>query len=195
MELNLKNIVLFFISCCVIILFIVLLVNGKKDNINYDNVKASKNNYQIYDVDSLVKLKDDSEWFVLKNTSKNDKNIVLISKNKINNEPITDVKNYIGDNYLDSLCNSLYISRDEISEVRLLSSSDICDLYESDCSDFDTKFDTSKYKLLESATIVDYYSDTKLLNLCSEGFCDNNNTDIRVVISIPKFFIKEEKED
>ena len=195
MELNLKNIVLLFISCCVIILFIVLLVNGKKDNINYDNVKASKNNYQIYDVDSLVKLKDDSEWFVLKNNYKNDKNIVLISKNKINNEPITDVKNYIGDNYLDSLCNSLYISRDEISEVRLLSSSDICDLYESDCSDFDTKFDTSKYKLLESATIVDYYSDTKLLNLCSEGFCDNNNTDIRVVISIPKFFIKEEKED
>ena len=190
MELNVKNIVLFFISCCVIVLFIFLLVDGKKDNINYDNIKSSKNNYQLYDVDSLVKLKDDSEWFILKKNSKNDKNLVLISKNKINSEPVNDVNNYISDNYLDSLCNSLYISRDEVSEIRLLSFRDICDLYETDCNNFDTKFDTSKYKLLESATIVDYYSDTKLLSLCSEGFCDNNNTDIRVVISIPKFFKK-----
>ena len=197
MELNLKNVVLFLISLCVIVLFLLLIFNKNKKTINYDNVKTSRDNYPVYEVDDLVKLSNDSEWYVLKENTSKDRDVYLISKNKTNNEVVEDTYYYLKDKYLDSLCNSLFVSRKEISEVRLLNSGDICELYKSDCSNFNVKFDTSKYKLLENATMVDFNLDNKKYSLCSEGFCENNSNDIRVIIRIAKFFIKEdiEKED
>ena len=191
MELRFRNTILFLISFSVIFLFLLLIFNGNKSKINYDNIKTNRSDYSEYVVDSLVTLKNDSEWYVLKNSSNTEKEVSLLSKEKINNEVINDINHYVKDSYLDSLCNSLSISRNEISDIRLLNSNDICDLNNSDCSSFNNSFDTSKYKLLEKDTIVDYIEDSKYYSLCREGFCNNDNTDIRVVIVIPKFFIKE----
>ena len=193
MELRFRNTILFLISFSVIFLFLLLMFNDNKNKINYENIKTNRTDYSEYVVDNLVTLKNDSEWYVLKNSSNNEKEVYLLSKEKINNEVISDINHFVKDSYLDSLCNSLGISRNEISDIRLLNSNDICELNNSDCSSFNNSFDTSKYKLLEKDTIVDYIVDNKYFSLCREGFCNNDNTDIRVVIAIPKFFIKESK--
>lgn len=196
MEFNLKNSVIFLISLCVVVLFLFLIINDNKKSINPDNIKVTKNNYIEYRIDDLVKLKNNSYWYVLYNSDNKEKEIYLISKDKINDEVITNINHYIKDEYLDKLCNSLFISRNEISDIRLLSISDICDLYDISVDEFNNRFDRTKYKLLENDTVVDYYEDNKQLSLCNEGLCNNDNNSIRVVIKIPKFFIEEnEKEE
>lgn len=191
MELNFKNIVLFLISFCVIFLFMFLIIGNKKSD-NLVNVVSSKNNYSVFNIDDSVKLKDDSEWYVLKNSSEEEKNVYLISKNKINNSVVEDANSYVKDKYLDILCNNLGISREQVDDIRLLDNNDIVDLYEIDYDSFNTSFDTSKFKLLENDTIVNYNLDNELLSLCREGFCNNDNTDIRVVIAIAKYFVEED---
>lgn len=192
MESRFKNTVLFLISFCVIFLFLLLLLNGNKKAIEDVNIKTPRTNYETYKVDELVKLKNDSEWYVIQDSSNKEKEVYLISKDKINNEVIDDINTYLRDKYTDSLCNSLSISRDELSEVRLLNVDDICKLYQIEFNEFNYNFDISKYKLLENPTIVDYKIDNKNMSLCNEGLCNNDNIDIRVVIKIAKHFIKED---
>lgn len=188
-----RNSILFLVSLCVIVLFLLLIINGNKKVANVDgNIQSSKNNYIVYEVDQSVKLIDDSEWYVLRDSSNDEKEVYLISKNKVNNEKVEDTNRFISDIYLDILCSSLQINREQVSEIRLLNSYDICNLYKSDCSNFNTSFDSSKYKLLESDTLVDYSQDNKKYSLCREGFCDIENNDIRVIIKIAKYFIKKE---
>ena len=191
MELRFRNTVLFLISFSVIFLMVLLLLNGNKSKFNEENIKTPRNDYAKYEIDTLLKLKDESEWYVLKNSSNTEKEVYLLSKEKNNVETETDINHFVKDEYLDTICNSLHISRSEVAEIRLLNSIDICELYGIDCNNFKLSFDTSKFKMLESATIVDYYLDNKELSLCREGFCNNDNSDIRVVIKIPKFFVKE----
>lgn len=191
MELRFRNTILFLISFAVIFLMLLLLFNDNKPKINEENLKTFRDDYAKYKVDTLVQLKDNSEWYVLKNSSNTERDVYLLSKEKNNIEVVSDIKHFVKDEYLETLCNSLHISRSEVSEIRLLNSSDICDLDNKDCTSFSFNFDTSKYKMLENATIVDYMENNKYLSLCSEGFCNNDNNDIRVVIKIPKFFIKE----
>ena len=190
MESNFKNVVIFIISFCVIFLFLLLIISSNKTNkINEELVKKSRDDYPIYNIDDEVKLIDDSEWYVLKNNNSTDKEIYLISKYKNNEEVIDNISKYVNDIYLDDLCRRLSISRKQISDIRLLNLADINELFNNESN---INFDTSKYKLLSNATLVDYYLDNIRLSLCNEGFCKNDNTDIRIVIKIPKFFIKKE---
>ena len=55
------------------------------------------------------------------------------------------------------------------------------------------KIDPSKFRLLENDTLVNYIVDNKIYSLCREGFCNNDNTDIRIVIKIAKYFVKKEE--
>ena len=60
---------------------------------------------------------------------------------------------------------------------------------------FDNNFDKSKYKLLQNNTLVNYIENEKMYSLCDTSFCLNDNTDIRVVIKIAKYFIVDNKKD
>ena len=191
MDSKFKNIVLFLVSLCVIILFLLLIFNGSKKNNSSNIIQSNKNNYIVYKVDDLVKLIDNTEWYVLKNSSNEEKDVYLISKNRVNNEIEEDVDKFVKDKYLDILCTNLNISREQISDIRLLDNGDITDLYEIDFNSFNPVFDTNKFKLLENDTIVNYNLDNKRCSLCREGFCNNDNTDIRVVIKIAKYFVGE----
>ena len=193
MELKYRNTVLFFTIVFVILLFLVLILNSmKKNNIVLEN-NSIKNNYSIYKVDDYVQLLDDSEWYVLKESNEKDKEVLLISKYKVNNDVIDDVNYYLKNTFKDELSKRLYISRNQISEVRLLNYFDICDLYNIPYESFSLNFDTSKFRLLENDSIVDYNLDNESFSLCREGFCKGSISDIRVVIKIAKFFIREEE--
>ena len=192
MDNKFKNIVLFLISFCVIFLFVLLITNDNKKKSNIV-LKHDKDNYPIYEVDSEVTLQNNSVWYVLKENSSKDRDVYLISKDKVNNEVVSDVDHYINETYLDYICNSLNASREQISESRLLNKDDISELY--DMITFDINFDRSKYKLLQNNTLVNYIENEKIYSLCDEGFCLNDNTDIRVVIKIAKHFIVGNKKD
>lgn len=187
-----KNIVLFLISFCVIFLFVLLITSDNKRKASIV-VKHSKDNYPIYEVDKEVTLQNNSVWYVLKENTTRDRDVYLISKDKINNEVVDDVDHFVKETYLDALCNSLSVSRDQISESRLLNKDDISNLY--DMETFDNNFDKSKYKLLQNNTLVNYIENEKMYSLCDTSFCLNDNTDIRVVIKIAKYFIVDNKKD
>ena len=191
MKNDFRNTIISIICLSVIVLFLILVINGqKKANVE---ITSSKNNYDVYDVDEIVKLNDDSLWYVLGNNTNTDKNVTLISKDKVNDEVIDNVNYYVNEIYFDKICNSLSISREQLGGIRLLNENDVCNLYEIDNLKFTGKFDTSKYKMFEVSTITDYYIDKVQTSLCDDGFCINDNTDIRVVINIPKHFIKKDK--
>ena len=192
MDSRFKNIVLFLISFCVIFLFVLLITSDNKRKSSIV-VKHSKDNYPIYEVDNEVTLQNNSVWYVLKENTTRDRDVYLISKDKINNEVVDDVDHFVKETYLDALCNSLSVNRDQISESRLLNKDDISNLY--DMETFDNNFDKSKYKLLQNNTLVNYIENEKMYSLCDTSFCLNDNTDIRVVIKIAKYFIVDNKKD
>ena len=192
MDSRFKNIVLFLISFCVIFLFVLLITSDNKRKSNIV-VKHSKDNYPIYEVDNEVTLQNNSVWYVLKENTTRDRDVYLISKDKVNNEAVADVDHFVKETYLDALCNSLSVNRDQISESRLLNKDDISNLY--DMETFDNNFDKSKYKLLQNNTLVNYIENEKMYSLCDTSFCLNDNTDIRVVIKIAKYFIVDNKKD
>jgi len=191
MDNKFKNIVLFLISFSVVFLFVLLVTsdNKRKENVV---IKHNKDNYPVYEVDKEVTLLDNSIWYVLKDNTSQDRDIYLISKDKVNNDVVDDVNHFVKNIYLDNLCSSLSVSRDQISESRLLNTDDIIYLY--DMKNFDIKFDRSKYKLLQNNTFVNYIENEKMYSLCDEGLCLNDNNDIRVVIKIAKYFIVEKKD-
>ena len=192
MDSRFKNILLFLISFCVIFLFVLLITSDNKRKSSIV-VKHSKDNYPIYAVDNEVTLQNNSVWYVLRENTTRDRDVYLISKDKINNEVVDDVDHFVKETYLDALCNSLSVNRDQISESRLLNKDDISNLY--DMETFDNNFDKSKYKLLQNNTLVNYIENEKLYSLCDTSFCLNDNTDIRVVIKIAKYFIVDNKKD
>ena len=158
MDSRFKNIVLFLISFCVIFLFVLLITSDNKRKSSIV-VKHSKYNYTIYEVDNEVTLQNNSVWYVLKENTTRDRDVYLISKDKVNNEAVADVDHFVKEKYLDNgnvekVDNEVTKYVNEMSNIFDMVHKKVLSI-----SDNKKKSDYSKQLL---TTILDYTEKSKL---------------------------------
>lgn len=163
---------------------------------------------KAFHLGDLVTLKDNTEWYVMKDCSMLDSRVLLFSKKNVNSNNVVNsmAEEYVNNEYKNGLISSLKV-KDEYLDVRLLNYGDISDISGVKLNDIDIskKIDLNKLPsfIYEDSVITseidDDYNSIYLLkndstnSLSFVSYNKNSVAVIKPVIEIDKKFVNSKK--
>ena len=178
--------------------------NEQKSDNQYINGDVKNQTYKSYKIGELVKLADDSKWYVIEDSNKDDTHIVLIGTQNVNDGTINyqNAEEYLNNRYKIALAKGIKIDKESLT-VRLISLNDISIVSGIKEEELDVnsviKNDKTPNFIYETINLTNHIgSDNKPVLICPNNgnaiLCSGNPPldpwVIKPVIELPKEYIK-----